>query len=156
MGEMLNPVPREQWGCDHESTMIFVEAVVVDHGGVVRSTDFDHMRCNPDIHPGFATGRVEGFWRGAEARGEEPSLRYGTRLKGHTSATPNVQVNHDDWSCVEDFEREGLVENDGTGARPMWRLTEEGWAYVHGLRRERAERTRTLAMRLQGKQTKAA
>lgn len=154
MAEALNPVPREQWGRDHESMMRFIETVVVEDGGALRATDHARLRCNPNVHPGFATGQQEGFWRGAEERGEEPGLRYGTRLKGHTSATPNVQANHDDWSCLEDFEREGLVENVGTGARPVWKLTEEGWAYAHGLRRERAERM--LAQRMQAGQTKAA
>ena len=147
-------VPREQWGRDHESTMIFVESVVVDYGGALRSPDYERMRCNPDVHPGFATGRQEGSWRDAEERGEEPSLRYGTRLKGHTSATPHVKVNHDDWSCIEDFEREGLIENLGTGIRPLWKLTEEGWEYAHGLRRARSERM--LAQHVQKAQTKAA
>lgn len=37
-----------------------------------------------------------------------------------------MQEDHDDWDCLDDFEEAGLVNNIGTGANRVYRLTDLG------------------------------
>ena len=107
-----------QWGRDHWSTFAYLETVVVDHRGI---PNLNRMRCNHELHPGLTN------WN--PIAGVIDGSKYPTRLKG------GVEINdHDDWSCVEDMESEGLVEIKGTGINPVWELTEKGSAIAHELR----------------------
>lgn len=118
----INPaiVPKESWGRDHESTLLYVETRCVDHGG---KPERAQMRTNRRLHPGLASA-------------DYPNVRVSppTRL-----ADGSVLVDHDDWSCVDDMAAAGLVQNIGTGINPLWRLTDAGWAEAGRLRRKRAE-----------------
>lgn len=120
-------IPPEQWGRDHRSLLLYLETICVDHSGVVgfeNGRGFSHMRCDATRHP----------YRGGDPyRGEhQPGptrLADGTKLQ-----------DHDDWDCLDDLEAAGLVENVGTGANPVVKLTAAGWTEAHRLRRTRAER----------------
>lgn len=136
-------IPKEFWGRDHKSTMLYIETRVVDHGGWVAPL---HMRTDLARHPLFA-----------EARSSFPMQasggQYPTRLNNG-----QVQENHDDWDCVLDAWAEGLVDvkspdkaywDVAPGARGPIRgkaqrvvvgLTDAGWAYCADLRRSKGER----------------
>jgi hypothetical protein len=112
------PIPVEQWGSDHWSTFGYIETRIVDHKGVA---DRHHMRCDPTLHPQFAH---EGCRMGPCSP---------TRLAGGAT-----RDRHDDWSCLDDEEAAGLLENEGTGLHRIYRLTERGRAIADALRAHKA------------------
>jgi hypothetical protein len=83
------------------------------------------MRTDIDRHPGLTN------WH----PGNTPDLskKYPTRLKGMVELP-----NHDDWDCAEDLEKEGLIENIGTGINPAFKMTEKGFAVSALLRKHKA------------------
>lgn len=121
-------VPIEEFGRDHWSTFGYIECRCVDHKGV---PDRDHMRCNPEQHPGLVN-RVDRW---------DP--KYGTRLKGYGKAEGEAKQAlqlewHDDWHCAEDLEQAGLLITGGTGIHPLFSLTDVGQKVAAQLREHKA------------------
>lgn len=123
------PVPVELWGRDHITTFLYIESCCVDQGGV----------------PGAAQMRT---WSGRPRRGRMdariPSSigpDHPTRLNDGTNLTE-----HDDWDCADDMVAAGLLEWQGTGLNPIFKLTDTGWAVAGKLRRARAERTKEVSL----------
>jgi hypothetical protein len=116
------PVPMEQWGKDHWSTLLYIESRAVDGGGQPKMAQ---MRQWP--------GRPRRGWEGGGML-PEPAA-YPTRLKNGSRL-----AEHDDWDCVSDMEAAGLVEWHGTGLQPIIKLTSYGWLVAGALRRHRAEK----------------
>lgn len=108
-----------RFGKDHFSLILYIETRCVDHSGIV---DKRHLRCNPKNHALFSH---EGGW----------DDKYSTRLAEGVEPV----VGHDDWDCIDDLERAGLLIWLGTGVNPGFQLTDKGWKLAHKLRRERAE-----------------
>lgn len=108
------------FGVDHYSTLLYVESCCVDRSGQLER---EKMRCNPARHPQF---KHRGGWSDAHS----------TRWALHH---PMVK-GHDDWDCVDDLEKAGLVISHGTGVHPIYELTDEGWKLAHQQRRDRAQR----------------
>lgn len=133
------PVPIELWGRDHESTMLYIESRCVDNGGVPLAAN---MRTG--------SGR---FARGDMSHGAPPGGKdYPTRL-GDGSELHD----HDDWDCVDDLVEAGLIEWQGTGANPVFVLTDIGWAFAGLLRRKRAEKGKVKTLQdMFGQATKSA
>lgn len=120
-------ISRDRWGKGHLSLLLYVETVCVDHAGVMGYGDgkgFAQMRCDDGRHP--------------HRRGDP----YRTPHKpGNTRLANGEEIgDHDDWDCLDDLEAAGMLENVGTGVNPVIRLTEDGWAEAHKLRRQRAAR----------------
>jgi hypothetical protein len=109
-----------KFGKDHWSTFAYIECRCVDNKGV---PDRRHMRTDVDLHPGLA---------GCDPMSYRPPGKYPTRLKDGEVA------GHDDWSCAEDLEREGLIEIGGTGINPVFKMTEKGEALAAKLRAHKA------------------
>jgi hypothetical protein len=106
-------VPMKMWGRDHWSTLAYLETRCVDYNGSIQNL---HLRCDPQgRHPQFAHVRNGGD--------------YNTRLQEGKELT-----GHDDWDCIEDMIREGLVTWEGTGLNPVFRLTDRGIRIAHALR----------------------
>jgi len=101
-----------EFGRDHWSTLLYVEARCTDNSGV---PDRRNMRCIDSRHPQYSHGH--------------DSSAYPTRLAGD-----KLLPNHDDWDCVDDLERVGLVVIGGTGTNPVWEMTAEGQRIVGLLR----------------------
>ena len=106
--------PMHLWGKDHWSTLAYIETRIVDR---------EHMRANPDLHPFFVNRAARSTDR-----------KYPTRLNDGSELHP-----HDDWSCLDDCEAVGLVENIGTGVNRAYRLTEEGERCTAALRKHKAD-----------------
>jgi len=116
LSDFPNGVPVSLWDQDHKSTMLYLEARVVDHGGVI-SEDDPRMRID--------------------------ARRYPTRL-----SDGSVVYGHTDYDCLADAVRAGFVlrgrarlwpEDSAEGrGQVCFRLTDDGWAYAHALRRTRA------------------
>jgi hypothetical protein len=98
-------IPIENFGHDHWSVFGYIETRVVDYGGIPAK---EHLRCIHARHPFFAH-------RGGDASA------YPTRLRGGREL-----ADHDDWDCLDDIEAAGLIENIGTGAHPVFLLTDHG------------------------------
>lgn len=97
------------FGKDHWSTFGYLVCIQID--GV---PDRRKMRCNRGRHPLLAhAGDHAEFGLGLK--------EYPTRLKGGQELH-----NHDDWDCVADLEREGLVVNVGSAVNPVIQLTHRG------------------------------
>lgn len=120
----MRRIPPEEWGRDHNTTLLYLETRLVDGDGRPK---FPQMRCNPSRHPHYQ-GDIARFvgWDDHE---------YSSRL-----ANGDREMGHDDWDCLDDMEASGLVVSVGTGANPCYRLTDAGWLAVGKLRRERADR----------------
>lgn len=107
-----------KWGRDHWATFAYLETRIVDHDGV---PDYERMRCDPRVHPGLARGRMPKGLNWDE---------YGTRMVDGTKLT-----RHDDWSCLDDAELLGLIENIGTGVNRKYKFTESGYVVAGAIRR---------------------
>jgi hypothetical protein len=116
VGIDLRPIPVEQFGKDHWSTFAYLETRTVDYQGV---PDLAHMRNDPRIHP-LTANQTNHLW---------PDQHYSTRLRDGSE-----QMLHDDWSCLEDLEKAGLLENIGTGTNPVVKLTPRGLKVAAQLR----------------------
>ncbi len=116
--EVLKPAATlATFGKDHWSTFAYVETRIVDYGGV---PDRRHMRCHGDRHPLLALPEQDG-------RGYPTILRGGAEL-----------AHHDDWDCLDDLEREGLLRNVGSGVNPRYELTDSGREVAARLRAHKA------------------
>lgn len=113
----MTHVPINEWGKDHWSTFGYIETRIVDHKGVPAQ---GHMRCDEDLHPQFAHSGSFG-------------RKHPTRLKGG-----KLQHDHDDWSCLDDAEEAGLLENTGTGMHRVYTLTKKGQKIANQLRTHKA------------------
>ena len=103
----MKPIPIELFGRDHWSTFAFIETQCVDGQdgvAVMEMTRIERMRCDPKIHPQFAHRGTRGA----------PSP---TRLNDDQTIT-----GHDDWSCLDDCEAAGLIENIGSGIHRMYKM----------------------------------
>ena len=115
----------EVWGKDHWSTFAYIETVCVDNKGVPSK---DRMRCNPLIHPGLM-----GRYARRELVVHNGDYKFPTMLKGRMTL-----INHDDWSCMNDCEAVGLIEDIGTGTNPVYKLTPMGFEVSKQLRAHKA------------------
>lgn len=119
-------IPIEKWGKDHWSLLGFIDYLCVDYKGCLDDRHRRNMRCNEKRHPGC--GAISTEWK--------PS--YGTRLKGFFDDLAQQLPKHDDWDCSEDFEAAGLLENNGSGINPVWKLTQKGLEMAARLRAHKA------------------
>lgn len=116
-GYLTQPeIPIALWGRDHWSMLAYLEVRIVDHCGTV---DIRNLRADIRINP-------HRQHMGGDASG------YPTRLLDGSTASP-----HDDWSCIDDLVREGLVEWHGTGLHPVFALTPLGDRVADALRRHK-------------------
>jgi hypothetical protein len=109
----LEHVPINRWGKDHWSTFAYAETCVVDKMNAdgepyLGELNRDRLRCNADRH-GELMGR-----RVALCTNHSWKAEHGTRLKGFFKDNRVQNRNqielHDDWDCLEDMEREGLLQ----------------------------------------------
>lgn len=115
-------VPVEQFGQDHWSLLAYIETRCVDFRGAL---DNQRLRIDPDRHP-MLLGRMQRLM-GSNLK------KYPTFLSGR------VQLpNHDDWDCAKDLEACGFVVWGGTGANPVFSMTDKGSAMVAKLRKCKA------------------
>jgi hypothetical protein len=108
-------IPISEWGKDHWSTFAYIETRIVDHKG---EPNKEQMRCDTDVHPQHMNSSNVHF----------PESKYPTRTKvGEVKG-------HDDWSCLEDAVKTGLLIEEGTGLTPVYQLTDYGRVVASKLR----------------------
>lgn len=101
-------VPMARWGKDHWTTFAYVETRWVDHRGML---GHDQMRCDRRRHPMFYAAK----WRTIAFGSDMDGGRYPTRLKTETVDADGrwgvaELAGHDDYDCLGDAIREGLIE----------------------------------------------
>ena len=105
MSEPIRHIGIREFGKDHWSLLGYLETCTVDRqqdvpgGGEL---NHERIRLNPERHHPLKRRRDSGL-------GWEP--QYGSRLRGYfDEKDPALQIlDHDDWDCIEDMEREGLL-----------------------------------------------
>ena len=107
-----------EFGKDHWSTFAYVETCWVDDKGRL---DIRRLRINESKRPIRSNGL-----------GWNPT--YATRVKDGSTPDPA----HDDWDCLEDLEKAGLLELIGTMINPAFRLTKRGLKVSAKLRAHKA------------------
>lgn len=119
-------IPMKIWGKDHWSAFAYAETLAVDGGkkGLI-VPDRRRMRTNEKTHP-----HLVGFSYSSDAHN---GSGYPTRLK-----TKEV-AGHDDWDCLDDMVREGLLTDEGTGLNRAFRLTKFGRGVASQLRTHKSE-----------------
>ncbi len=116
----MEHIPIERWGKDHWSTFAYVETLAVDHQGFAKP-EHERMRTNIQSHP-HLIGRFN-----------PDGSKYPTRLKD------GEVTGHDDWDCLDDAVREGLLEDIGTGFTRCFKLTKYGQEVASALRKHKQE-----------------
>jgi hypothetical protein len=106
MHDLTSPVPPEKWGRDHFQVLGY--AGFVAHREEC-SPDREKMRAKPGNPMSGSYARLF------------PDKSYPTRLRGGEELH-----DHDDWDCFDDLVAAGLFEHHGTGANPVWRITDRG------------------------------
>jgi hypothetical protein len=102
------PVPVSRWGKDHWTTFAFVETRWVDHRGML---DHDRMRCDRRRHPAFYAAKRRTIAFGSDMDGGRYPTRLKTEVQGADGRWGVVELpGHDDYDCVDDALRAGLLE----------------------------------------------
>lgn len=124
----MKNVSIKDFGKDHWSLLAYVEYRAINHKGVLA---IEHLRCK---NLAIATTRLgQNFWK----------PEYGTRLKGYFLNPLEIKgkkvkvvnseyllTNHDDFDCLDDLEKAGLLKNVGTMINPYAELTVKGQRVV--------------------------
>lgn len=115
-------VPPEQWGKDHWSTFAYIAHWCVQYGekgfAVSGRRHRRQMRVDSEIHPFLA------------------------HLPGHCPPTilrAGTRERHDDYSCADDMEAAGLIRWEGTGANPVFYMTDLGLEVAAALNAHKTE-----------------
>jgi len=114
MENTMSVIPIENWGKDHWSTFAYAETLAVDNAGMI-VPDPTKMRTNRKIHPFM--------------RNPNDGSMYPTILKND-----NVVYGHDDWDCLDDAVKNGLLMDIGTEINRAFSLTEKGRTIANLLR----------------------
>ena len=109
----MKHIPISKWSKDHWSTLAYIETLAVDNKGIA-VPNIMRMRTNHESHPFMCIGH--------------DGSKYPTRLKD------GIAEGHDDWNCLEDAVREGLLKDIGTGINKMYSITEYGLSILSVLR----------------------
>lgn len=111
----------EDFGKDHWSVFAYAECCCVDHGGQMEHIRLRINRNKRPLGGSHYMGHLLGW-----------DTKYGTRIKDGSIPDPQ----HDDWDCLEDLEREGLLEIISM-VNAFIRLTDEGQKVAEELRRHK-------------------
>jgi len=120
----LEHIPMSKWGKDHWSTFAYLETLAVDGGKEGWAIpNKARMRTNEIRHPHL----VEHFFA------NQSGSKYPTRLK------EGEVEGHDDWDCVDDMVKEGLLEDVGSGLNRAFTFTKLGKKCASKLRQHKME-----------------
>ena len=97
-----------RWGKDHWTTFAYAETRWVDHHGML---SHDQMRCDRQRHPIFYAAKRRVITMGTNADGAKYPTRLKTETPGEGGRWGTVELpGHDDYDCLDDVIREGLIE----------------------------------------------
>ena len=123
----LEHIPMSKWGKDHWSTFAYLETLAVDGGKDGWAIPArERMRTNEIRHPHL----VGQTFPGSTAL---QASSYPTRLKD------GKVEGHDDWDCIDDMVKEGLLEDVGSGLNRAFIFTKLGKRVAGELRKHKME-----------------
>lgn len=97
------PVPRERWGKDHWTTLLYLETCAVDRRGRVEHAKMRTARRNWRL-----AGKIHGQ-ANIMAPDEYPTRLLPVQGERATFDAVHLTGGHDDWECLQDFVDAGLV-----------------------------------------------
>ena len=121
-----------RWGKDHWSTFAYIEHLCVESLDNIGRPQLNRIQANANRHPGLVVQSLHGTLLDGS--------NYGIRLAGGDELPG---PDYDEWDCIDDMEREGLLEQVGTGIHPEFKLTEHG-RKVAGLLRSHKSRGKSF------------
>ncbi len=124
LDDTVRTVPIREWGRDHASTLLYVEARCVDHRGVLKN---ENMSCNARRHRKLLVGAMSAGTIAPRRWKDE----YSTRLR------EDQESGHDDWDCLEEMAGAGLLTFAIKDKKPGFPF--EGGEVVVKLTREGAD-----------------
>lgn len=125
------------FGKDHFSLLAYIETLCVDSSrGGIGELDKRRIRCNPRRHPLHSVANQFGGPHGWKKE-------WGTRLsgfflKGDKRDEKRRLGSHDDWDCMDDLEKAGLIEIISE-ANGYVKLTDKGIVVAGRLREWKAK-----------------
>ena len=106
----------ENWGRDHWSTFAYIETLAVENSGIAIP----------------APQRMRSHRKHMKYGNLSDGSEYPTLLKN------GVIEHHDDWDCLEDMIRIGLLTSIGGHSSPAYSLTKEGREVANRLREHKS------------------
>ena len=100
-------IPITMWGKDHWSTLAYIDSVIAEHSFYPITID-SHMRTKRETYDYFLMNKAKKFGFITQPYYNFLSSdAYGTKLNDGTTV-----MAHDDYSCIVDFAKEGLLNID--------------------------------------------
>ena len=124
-------VPIENWGPNHWGIVAYIESVCRYGEDGYGYPNLRRIQTNPDRHPELQPRGHHSLVSGSQ---EPIVLADGATLQSSE---------YDEWDCLADAEREGLIKNVGVPFNPCYRMTELGNKLVRQLRKHRRNGGRT-------------
>lgn len=121
-------VKEQQFGKDHWSTLAFLETQIVDR---TLPIDLRRMRVN-DSKRGFSNGNMNIF--PSDKSIHKWIDEWSTELKDGS-----LSSGHDDIDVVDDLEKFGYLNNNGTHINIIPKLTEKGLKVCNAIRKHKGE-----------------
>ena len=109
------------WGKDHWSILAYLETKCVDSKNGEGKPNPLQIQTNHNRHP-FMGNNLDG-------------AEFGIRLRGDVELPG---PDYDEWDCLDDAERLGLIENLGTGINRLYKFTEFGIKIANQIRAHKA------------------
>jgi len=118
----MKTIPISKFGKDHWSLLAYIGCRCVDNEGTLNK---EHLRVNIKTHPQHSHRGTQNFL---------DVFPYPTRLAEGKIAAKG----HDDWDCLDDLEKAGLIKLHGTGLNPVYAMTVKGWEVDSQIRQFKA------------------
>ena len=119
------PVPMRQWGKDHWTTLAYIETRITDYRGML---DHDHLRCDNQRHPAFRAAKRRATAIGSSVDGGQYPTRLKTGAPDDAGVWGTVELpGHDDYDCIADLIREGLLEVLMPQPNHDWSIFTDAW-----------------------------
>ena len=133
------PVPRERWGKDHWSTLLYLESCAVNQRGRI-----EHAKMRTSRRNWRLAGSVHGV-ANVMSPDEYPTRLALLQVERAEFDAVHLIGGHDDWECVQDFADASLLTLEVNEDHPVFplpvtcTLTSAGYQAAAEARKRRAE-----------------
>ena len=128
MATTITDIPIERWGKDHWGVFLYIEACCMNGLDGVGVPDHRRIQTNRERHPFMRHYPYAGMDH-PDGSAIEIRLAGGERLDPGSC---------DEWDCIDDIEREGVLADIGPTLDPRYLLTPRGLAAAAAIRAHKA------------------